>query len=317
MICKFRSLAILAIAAVLVVAAHAQDKITIAGGGGAKNGSTYSAIIADLAEACSTDKVTIEEANTTGGVANLDLVRNNKMPFGIIPSDLLFALRQDNASSVAQIKSLFPLHNEAVHIIVRADVKTEGGYNVFGKNLGGKEVVFDSLEALRGRPVGVVEGSGSAITARIINDTLKLGFVITPGATSTKDLTDKLVNHTFDAIIVAGSAAAVAKLPRSFRLLPLRGNQETATVYVPTKVQYDNLNNGRAVDTLAAQAIMATRIWRSPDMLAKAQGLKACFYKSLDTIRDKSGTDPIWQSIESTTTSLWPAYEFATTGSKK
>jgi hypothetical protein len=312
----FKILWIAACAALTVLAFVAFQEVraqslVIAGGGGLKNGSDYSALIGDLAGQCT--KYQIEEKNTNGGLTNRNLLKDNQVPVAIIPSDLLFAMRADNPASVAQIKALFPLHNEPVHLIVRADVKKEGGVSLGGKNFFGKDVAFNSVEDLRGRQVGVVAGSGSSISARIVNDTLKLGLVLVDAADTTSNLLKALAAYRIDAVVIVGSSSAISLVGPGFKMLPIRGNSDTSAVYIPTKVQYDNMNGGRAVDTLAAQAIMATRVWKSAEAEAKVKELRACFIRSLPILSDLSGASPIWQNLDAATPTLWPAYEFKVT----
>lgn len=306
---KFYKFNAIAIAALFAISASAQEKFDIAGGGGAKNGSTYSTMLGELAEVCSTDDLTINETGTNGGVQNLQLVKDNKVKAGIVPTDLLFAAKMDNASSVAQIKVLFPMHPEQIHLIVRDDKMVEGGLTIGGKNFGGKDVVYNQPEDLKGRAVGAV--GGSAVSARIVNDQLRMGWVIKEFGTNVL-LLDALAKHEVDgAVMVAGAPSeAVKKVTGKFKLLALRGNADTAVVYSAAKIQYANLNGNRAVDTLASTALMVTRTWRSDEMIAKLAVFRGCFYKNLPKLQDKTGTHPAWQTVVELDQSKWPLYEF-------
>lgn len=293
------------------LAAYAQE-ITIAGGGGAKQGSTYSAVLGELATACA-DTVAIKEQQTSGGPQNLELLKGNKVAAAIVQTDILFAAKLDNATSVANIKTVVALHPEPVHLIVRSDAKTEGGITLLGKNIGGDTVVFKNAEDLKSRPVGAV--GGSVISARILSDQLRYGWQVTEYAKTT-DLLAALQAHKIDAaIIVAGApSAAVSGINgQQFKLLPIRGNSDTAVVYNPAKVQYQNLNSGRAVDTLSEQALLVTRTWRSDEMLNKFAALRACFAKKMPSIQDQQGTHPAWQSIDANEHGKWIWYDLAKT----
>jgi len=271
---------------------------SIAGGGGAKNGSVYSQVVGDIAGKCSTDDVAISETQTSGGVQNLQLLQGNQVKAAIVPSDVLFAAKLENASSVAQIKTLFGLYPESVHLIVRADAKIEGGTHIWGTNkvIGGTDVVFNQPEDLKGRPVGAV--GGSVVTAKVLSSMLKLGFVVKEYG-STSDLTAALTKHEVDAIIIVAGAPsdAVKKIQGSFKLLPIRGNSDTAVLYQPTKLGgYPNLG-GATVDTVSEQALMVTRQWKSQAMIDQLSALRSCFYKSVPEIQDTTGTHPVWQLV--------------------
>lgn len=288
--------------------AFAQEKFTIAGGGGAKNGSTYSDMLGTIAGTCSTDEMPLEELPTNGGVKNLELIRANKVKGALVPSDLLFAAKMENASSVANIFTIFGMHPEEVHLVARGGVKTEGGVTVFGKNLGGKDIVYNNPEDLKGRPVGAV--GGSAETARILGDLLRIGWTVQKFE-SNAELVRALTAKTIDAALfsVGAPSPAIAALPPTFKLLPLRGNSDTAAVYSPAKLQYANLNGNRAVDTLSSQALLVSRTFRAPETLAALAALRKCLTDNLGKIQDKSGTHPAWQNVSLDNRGKWQWYE--------
>lgn len=306
---RTRTLIIAGLLASLSYYAQAQaEKWLIAGGGGAAT-STYSHMIGTIAEACSTDELQLEEKGTNGGPANLALLKENKVKLAIVPLDLLFAAKLDNASSVAQIKTLFPLHNEQVHLVVRSGIKKEGGLAIGGMRLGGTEVVYSRPEDLKGRPVGAV--GGSATTARILGDMLRLDWAVTD-VKDTATLLNSLSTGQLDAIVISAGApsAALAKIDGSrFKLLPVRGNSDTTVVYGPAKIEYPNLNGGRSVDTLQAPALLATRVWRAPETVAKLGALRSCLSRQLPAIQDKEGTHPAWQGVTAEDSGRWPYYD--------
>lgn len=282
--------------------------LSVAGGGGIKEKSVYSAMLGDLAGACADSGVTISETVTSGSVENLQLLRDNKVQAAIVQTDVLFAAKMNNAASVATIKTVFPLHPEPVHLVVRADAKIEGGVTLLGKNIGGDTIVFDQAEKLKGRTVGAV--GGSAESARILSDLLRLGWKVAEYKT-TNDLLAALSTYQVDGavIVAAGGSPAVKAITSKFKLLPLRGTADTQAVYSPTKVQYAQLNGNRAVDTLSEQALLVTRTWKSDEMLTKLATLRACFKRKLPSIQDASGTDPAWQEVNVDDTAKWPMYD--------
>ena len=318
-----RFLIALALIFAFSVAYSQQAEIDIAGGGGVAT-STYSQMLNDYIKVCGTDDQPLKETNTSGGPANLQMLRTNKIPLAVIPSDLLAAAQLQNPSSVANIRILFTLHPEAVHVIARADTKTEGGHELLGAKWGGTDVTYDSIDKLRGRQVGAV--GGSAMTGRILGDLLKTGWNI-KDYPSTEGLLAALSKHEVDAIIVVAGAPspAVEKIGGGFRLLPLHGNKATDGVYKNATVQYLNLNGNQPVDTVSEQAVMATRVWASDEMVAKMATLRQCFVKKLPGIKDAQGTHASWQDVDASDQGLkgfWyalplPAKDVAVTPTKK
>lgn len=297
---RFHSLSIALVLAACSGLATAAS-FPIAGGGGAKNGSVYSQVVADIAGKCSTDDTPIAETQTSGGVQNLELLKGNQVKAAVVPSDVLFAAKLENASSVAQIKTLFGLYPESVHLIVRADTKIEGGTRIWGtsKVIGGNDVAFNQAEDLRGRMVGAV--GGSVVTAKVLASPsmLKIGWIVKEYG-STSELVAALTKHEVDAIVIVAGAPsdAVKKIQGSFKLLAIRGNSDTAVLYQPTKLGgYSNLG-GATVDTVSEQALMVTRQWKSQAMIDQLSALRSCFYKSVPEIQDTTGTHPIWQLVQ-------------------
>jgi TRAP-type uncharacterized transport system substrate-binding protein len=306
-----KKLFVVSVAALFATVALAQaEKFTVAGGGGAKQGSVYSAMLGDLASVCSTPGMPLEEVNTNGGVTNLELLRSNKVKAALVPADLLLAAKLENATSVANVKTLAVFHQEEVHLIARADTKTEGGLSLgkFG-NIGGDKVAFNQADDLRGRKVGAV--GGSVVTARILSDFLKLGLRVEPYKENT-DLFGALEKGEIDAaVIVAGQPSPVVKALTNgrFKFLALRNNQDLAAVYVPTKVQYPNVSEGKAIDTIATEAMLVTRTFRSQEALAQLAALRSCFQKNLNKIQDKDGTHAKWQKVEENNRGKWDWYD--------
>lgn len=278
------------------VPASAQEAFKVSGGAGGK--SVYSSVVGTLAERCSTDAIQIQETKSSGGPANLTAIKSNQVKAAIIPADLMAAARFDNASSVANIKTLFVLHNETALLIARADTKQEGGVNVGFTTLGGSKVTFNNAEDLKGRTIGAV--GGSAVTAQILSDKLKFGWKVDGTSYANNDeLIKALETGKLDAIVISAGVQSeyVKGIKGKFKLIPLRGNSDTAGVYDATKVEYANLNGGRAVDTLSARALFMTRVFRSEEQIKTLADLRACFFRELPKIQDADGTHPAWQDI--------------------
>lgn len=306
---RFLAFAILMPLAFFVGQALAQSNdFVIAGGGGAKEGSIYSAVIGDLAGVCSTDTLTLKEQTTNGGAENLDLLLKNKVNAALVPSGLLFNMRDENAASVANIKTLFAMHPEAIHLIARSDTKEEGGYGIGKFKVGTDKITYNNAEDLKGRAVGAV--GGSVVDANTISSKMRFGWNVTPFP-KTSDMLAALVSGQIDAVVIQAGAGspAVSGLKGQYKLIPLRGNSDTDKIWSNTKVQYSNLNQGKAVDTLQAPALLVTRKWSSKEMNERLATLVQCFKSNLDKIKDTTGTNAVWQSISLDNQGQWPMYE--------
>lgn len=289
------------------------EDFTIAGGGGVAQGSTYSHMIGTIGQTCSTAEMQIKEKTTTGSDENVKLITNNQVDGAIIQNDFLAAAKMQNPKSVANVRTVFALHPEEVHFIARADVKTEGGVTIGGFNLGGDKIQFNQLDDLRDRAVGAV--GGSLRTGQIISEYLKLGLKMTSYASTTAMLTD-LLSKKIDAILIVSGApsAAVEALDSRYKMLSVRGNQDIANVYAATKVQYSKLNNGNAVDTVATQALLVSRVFRSPEMQVSLAKLRTCLTENLVRIQDARGSHPKWQDVKVDDHGKWEWYELPTVG---
>jgi len=296
---KTNRLFLMVAALMLSVSIQAQEVFKVGGGGGAKNGSVYSNMLGTLSERCSDDNMKLEEVQSKGGTANLASIKGNSVKAALIPFDVMAAARFDNASSVSNLKTLFTLHNEAAHLIARADVKKEGGVNLGFTKLGGADVAYNNAEDFKNRTIGAV--GGSAVTARILSDMMKYQWKIDDSYESTSLLLAALTAGKVDGVLISAGlqSDAVKAVKGNFKLIPLRGNSDTQGVYSAVKVEYANLNGGRAVDTLASRALFVTRVFRDPEQLAKLAALRACFYKQLPKIQDADGTHPAWQDVNS------------------
>lgn len=295
---KTNRLFMIAAAMVISLSAHAQEAFKISGGSGGK--SVYSSMVGTLAERCSTDTMQIQEVTSSGGPKNLTELKGNKVKGAIIPADLLAEARAENPSSVANIKILAVLHNETALLIARAGVKQEGGMSLGFTTVGGSKVTFNTPEDLKDRVIGAV--GGSAVTARILSNKLKLGWKIDAQSYDNNDkLIAALESGKLDAIMIsAGVQSDYVKAinGNKFKLIPIRGNTDTGDYYQPIKIEYSNLNAGRSVDTLSARAYLTTRVFRSQEQIQQLADLRACFFRELPKIQDADLTHPAWQDID-------------------
>lgn len=298
---------ILAMVAVAIcLNAVAQEKIIVATGD-KKGGSTYSVMFGELNQMCGNGDWV--EKETKGGIDNKNLLIGNQVNAAIVQSDMLEFERRVDAPKVANIKTLIALFPEELHFIARADVKREGGY--LGGLVGGKDVKFNSLADLKGRNVGAV--GGSIASANVVAANSGLGFKVLPVADN-ETLKAKLLSGELDAILVVGGAphGLVKSLPATFKILPIPQDLVTklsaSKLYFPAKLSYQNLN-ASGVQSVATQALLVTRVYRSQEMIGKLKNMRACFDAKLGNIQDKTGTHPKWQEVDASNHGGWSWYE--------
>lgn len=285
--------------------AMAQEKIIVATGD-KKGGSVYSLMFGELNAVCGAGW---GEKETTGGINNKNLLIGNQVNAAIVQSDMLEFERRVDPSKVANIKTLIALHPEELHFIARADVKKEGGY--LGGLVGAKEVTFNSLADLKGRNVGAV--GGSIASASVVAANSGLGFKVLPVANNT-ELKDKLLKGELDAILVVGGAPhpMVESLPNTFKILPIPQDLVTklsaSKLYAPVKLSYQNLN-ASGVQSVATQALLVSRVYRSPEMIQQLKDFRACYQANVGKIMDKRGTHPKWQHVDPASRGNWAWYE--------
>lgn len=304
-----RILAIVALAAAATACgpkAHAQDKLIVATGD-VKGGSTYAIMGQELINVCGKGDVAAFPT-TGGGTTNRTLLVDNKVSMALLQSDMLEFTRRNDPDKVKNIRTLVNLHKEEIHFIARADVKKEGGY-AFG--IGAKSVTFNSLADLTGRTVGAV--GGSVDSANVISKNSGLNFAV-QRFNDNETLSAALLEGKLDAIVVVAGApsAMVAKLPASFKLLPIPKEVSQKLVesklYSPAKLSYENLR-ATGVDTVAVQSVIATRVYRSAGTLDKLKALRSCFYNKLGDIQDARGTHPKWQDVDGELKTGWQWYD--------
>lgn len=291
-------------------AAHAQELIVATGN--LKSG-TYSQMFTELNKYCqpSTIGIMIKQRETTGSVENLSLLLGNKVNAAWLQSDLLFMARAMDRSKTEPIKTIVGLHPEEVHIVARADTKKEGGYGIGSFKVGGTTVTYNTLNDLKGRPIGAV--GGSVVTAKLISQMAGLDFNVIEYANN-EALKAAIIANEVDAAVIVGGAphALVASLSRQFRLIPI--GQDTAEklkdVYqYGSKLSYDNLGQA-GVPTVATQALFVTRRYESAKMTATFAKLRKCFKDNLGDIKDALGTHAKWQDVQAANDGKWPLYEF-------
>lgn len=134
--------------ALLNAPAHADEPLGLVTG--PKTG-TYYIFGKDIAQAAAKAKITVDVKSSEGSIDNIKRINSSEnAALGIVQSDVLgFLSRSQNPDSVrmaSNLRMIFPLHNEEVHVFARKTIRSF-------KELAGKRVVVGE------------EGSGHMLTA--------------------------------------------------------------------------------------------------------------------------------------------------------
>lgn len=296
--------ALLSLAALNV---HAQA-VKIATGG--KDG-TYNQMFNQLISACGTASgLAFSEVETNGSVSNTDLLAGNKVHGALVQADVLEYRAMTAKNLPNQVKVLFPLHKEEVHLVALAAGKKEGGWGVGKWTVGGSQVVLTDFSQIAGRPVGAV--GGSAITARFIAANSGVDFQIIEFNKNDEMLAALQEKKIDVAIMVMGyPAPLIAGLSKDYRLLPITGKpvRELAKWYTPTQeMTYENLSDSQGVDGIATQALFVVQDYKSKRMVDGLNKFRECKAERLPDIQEELGNHPKWKQVDNDTKVNWPLY---------
>jgi TRAP transporter TAXI family solute receptor len=216
--------------------------------GGAKG--TYIQIGRDIARLGKECGQTLNVVESAGSLENFSGVRKRKSTqFGIVQSDVLDYLKTfeaddaDIQQAVKGVRIMFPLYNEEVHVLARADIP--------------------NLEALAGKKVAVgVKDSGTYLTSTLILDIMRVKgadkIAINPD-----EALPKLQSGEIDAFFyVAGAPAALFQGDdidgAKFHLLPITEAPLLAT-YIPSKIEAGTYAfQKEPVDVVSVKAVLMT-----------------------------------------------------------
>jgi len=265
------------------------------------SGNTYDTMVKQLAAVCQSEiGRPIISKPSSGSMESVDRLLNNEVPAAIVQADVLtFRSQQDDLS---RVKALFTLHAEEVHVLALSQTQKLGG--LWG--IGGS--ALNSLADLRERKVGA--WGGSFLTAQVIRLQSEIGFHVVEladEASALKALRDKSV----DALLSVGGSpqAWVVGLDRKFRLLPITDADAAKLkgVYRPARLSYANLGQ-TGVQTVATDALLVVRDYKTPTMSAMLSQTRACFVRHLTELQESPGNHAKWQSVSLSVQPKWPSY---------
>lgn len=264
--------------------------------GGAK--LTYSAMFKQMTEVCG-NTVPLVEVNSTGSMANIDMLVGNEVNAGFVQSDVLWL--RARTEELGNVKTLLALHSEQIHLIARNEIVKTGG--VMG--IGAKESVLQDITHLSGRRVGA--SGGSAVTAKVVRLQSEVAFQVVEYPTNDALMLALGKGEVDAALIVGGQPVALVKgLSAAFKLLsiPASVQERLKGVYKTARLTYSNLN-AAGVTTMSTEALMVSREYKTPKMLASLGAFRSCVLGKVDEIKDTTGSHPAWQGVDVNNKGKW------------
>lgn len=257
---------------------------------------TYIQIGRDVAALGKTCGLTLNVKESAGSLENFVGVRNSRnTQFGIVQSDVLEYLKTFEADdpevqqAVRGVRIMFPLYNEEIHVLARADIKDMG-------DLAGKKVA-----------VGVKD-SGTFLTSSLILDILQVKtgerVPLNPDAAL-----PKLLSGEIDAFFyVAGAPASLFKNNpidgAKFHLVPITEAPLLAT-YTPSRIDAGTYAfQKEPVDLIAVKAVMMTYDYDVKRNAYQRESCKAVsefsnlILNNLDTLQATG--HPKWKDVDLT-----------------
>lgn len=303
----FRSLAML-VAAVLLAPAYAQTEFVVSTGSCNKdNCGTYVSMFRELKNVCSDVGLKIQEQQSAGSIQNVDRLVGNEVNAALVQSDVLFWRRR--TEDLTNVKTLVALHPEEVHFVALVNSATKAG-GVMG--IGAKPVVFSTVDQLAGYKVGAVDGSGSFVTARLIRGEGGVNYEVQPFADESA-MKAALAAGQIQAVVYVGGAnlAPVAAYGKDYKLLVFSDalQSKLKEFYAPATLNYSGLTNSQGIRTIATQALLVTRTYRTPRMVDALSAFRRCADAAIPELKETRGTHKKWQAVREGDSGKWSYYE--------
>lgn len=258
--------------------------------------------------------------NQPGGtIANIDGILSNKQDAGVGQEDVLFLKKTVNPE-VNQLKVLFTLHPEEIHVFVKRNTGLRQPDVVSSKYMGMKEdrkpgapIEFNSTEDLATFKVGA--WGGSFDTARLVR--AKGGIAYEP--VQFKDQAGAFAALTKGEVqgvlAVAGAPAQNFESIKddNLKLIGFRDDtvMKLSDIYSGGSVlNYTNLN-AEGIKTVSVGAVLFTREFTDPTILRALSDLRNCYVTATATLKDKRGAHKKWRAVNTNAKSKWPMYELA------
>lgn len=278
--------------------------------GDSKSGSTYSRMFRELAAKCrEVGDINLVEFESSGSLQNVDRLVANEAQGAIVQTDVIY-LQARTDDRLNNIKTLFTLFPEEVHIVTKTDLKVGGKFGFGG------ELIRD-VSQLAGLKVGAA--GGSVMTAKVLQFVGEVQMNVVEYGSTAAALTG-LAKGEVQAVVAVGGAplGSVEALGPEYRLVPFSENLigKLKQVYVPAKLNYRKMSASTGVSTVATEAILVVQNYKSPKVVASLAAMRSCISKSIEDLRDEPGTHAKWKTVDLTNRGKWIWYDLPTIAKK-
>lgn len=284
---------------VMAFTATAQEILIAAG----SSSGTYQKFLKEMSLATSKSGLTFKEVDSHGAIENLDRLVNNEVQAAFMHSDVIFFRSQ--AEDLSKFKTLLALFREDVHFLALTTSKRMSGGR-FGTSYGAAPIVINSVADLTGCKVGAA--GGGFVTTQVIRIQSGINYEVIQFGTG-DEVMAALNAGTIDAAVYVGAAPLpnLKDLGAKFKLLPVPSLivDKMKSVYRPSSVTYTKMSP-YAVTTISAQALLVTKVYRSPTMISQMDTFRKTFFEKLDELKETPGNHPKWQQVEATSRGVWP-----------
>jgi TRAP-type uncharacterized transport system substrate-binding protein len=293
---------ILAIAVVALTATTLTQAQSLKVATGGPKG-TYSTMFKELNNACASD-VPLIEINSSGSNDNIALLTGNQVNGAFTQTDVLYF--RARTEELGNVKTLLTLHPEEIHLLARTDSGLKAG-GMLG--VGGRAVVFNDINGLRGHKVGAA--GGAFTTAQVIRLQTEIPFLVEQFA-SNADVLAALSNGRVQAALMVGGApyGEVVALGGDFKLLPIPESvaAKLKGVYRTARLSYPKMG-AAGVPTVATDALFVTREYKTPKMVRSLARFRTCAFQAIDELKETTGTHAKWQAVDVNNKGKWAWYE--------
>lgn len=275
-------------------------------------GGTYDVMSKELMGMCAKGN-TFGLTNTDGTIANIDGILSNQLDAGIGQEDSLF-LKKSTNPDVRQLKTLFTLAPEEVHVFVLKNTGLFGKKSVLGVSMQGDPITFTSADQLSGYKIAA--WGGSRDTARLVGAKAGINWEIVPAA-NLGDALKKLNSHEVQGILAVAGAPVqnFQEVPQgNVKLVGFSDNaiMKLVDVYNGGAIlNYSNLD-AEGVKTVSTNAILFTREYTDPEMLHDLAEFRACFQQAAPKLKDMRGKHKKWRSVNVNEKGKWTWYDLPT-----
>lgn len=291
--------------AVAATGAFAQATLKVSTGSAS---GTYSRMFKELSATCK-NELPLVEVNSTGSVQNIDRLIGNEVNGAFTQTDVIFFRGQ--TEELGDYKTLVSLHPEEVHVVTRTvSPIVEGGTMGFGK----KPIELNRVEDLAGRTVAAY--GGSFVTAQVVRLQSEIQYKVVE-VQNFKDAKAALDAGQVAAILMVGGAKLgdIETLDRNYKLLPFSEQTigKLKRVYVPATLNYSNLGSGgNGIKTVATEALLVVRAYKSPKFVEAMASLRKCFNDNVETISETTGMHAKWRLVKPGNEGKWGYYQLPT-----